>query len=468
MVFSSTLFLFVFLPVVLLLYYLVKPCFQNGILLLASLLFYAYGEPKFIFVMLLSIALNYLLALIIAHEKHQTPPWRRFWMAAAVCCNLGILFLFKYLGFAGKIVNGIFHVNWQLPQITLPIGISFFTFQALSYVIDVYRGSSEVQRNPFELALYISFFPQLIAGPIVRYNTIAEQIRCRSTSWDKMNQGVHRFIIGFCKKVLIANNVALAAEQAFSLAGDKSILLLWIGSFAYTLQIYFDFSGYSDMAIGLGKMFGFTFEENFNYPYIATSVTDFWHRWHISLSQWFRDYVYFPLGGSRVKPIRHIFNLFAVWFLTGLWHGANYTFIVWGLLYFVMQLLEKFIIKPQRLHGAVAAVWRIVTLLTVNFAWVLFNSADIASAGQYIAGMLGMRSLPLLDASLLGLLREQGAWLLLGVVFSTPVAALVGARCRCNRWMDKLVLPIAEMAVFLFAASFVVMGAHNPFIYFNF
>lgn len=283
-----------------------------------------------------------------------------------------------------------------------------------------------------------------------------------------MNQGVHRFIIGFCKKVLIANNVALAAEQAFSLAGDKSILLLWIGSFAYTLQIYFDFSGYSDMAIGLGKMFGFTFEENFNYPYIATSVTDFWHRWHISLSQWFRDYVYFPLGGSRVKPIRHIFNLFAVWFLTGLWHGANYTFIVWGLLYFVMQLLEKFIIKPQRLHGAVAVVWRIVTLLTVNFAWVLFNSADIASAGQYIAGMLGMRSLPLLDASLLGLLREQGAWLLLGVVFSTPVAALVGARCRRNRWMDKLVLPIAEMAVFLFAVSFVVMGAHNPFIYFNF
>lgn len=467
MVFSSTLFLFVFLPVVLLLYYLVKPRFQNGILLLASLLFYAYGEPKFIFVMLLSIVLNYLFALLIAHEKHQTPPWRRFWMAAAVCCNLGILFLFKYLGFAGKIVNGIFHVNWQLPQITLPIGISFFTFQVLSYVIDVYRGSSEVQRNPFELALYISFFPQLIAGPIVRYNTIAEQIRCRSTSWDKMNQGVHRFIIGFCKKVLIANNVALAAEQAFSLAGDKSILLLWIGSFAYTLQIYFDFSGYSDMAIGLGKMFGFTFEENFNYPYIATSVTDFWHRWHISLSQWFRDYVYFPLGGSRVKPIRHIFNLFAVWFLTGLWHGANYTFIAWGLMYFAMQILEKYLIKPQTLQGGWKWIWRIVTLLTVNFGWVLFNSLSLSDAARYIAGMLGLRGLPLYNSTVALILREYGVFLALGFLFATPIAVVCGCKIRKKKWSTYL-LSFGEMAVFLWAVSFVVLGAYNPFIYFNF
>ncbi len=467
MVFSSTLFLFVFLPAVLLLYYLVKPRFQNGILLLASLLFYAYGEPKFIFVMLLSIALNYLFALLIAHEKHQTQPWCRFWMAAAVCSNLGILLLFKYLGFAGKIVSGIFHVDWQLPQIALPIGISFFTFQALSYVIDVYRGSSEVQRNPFELALYISFFPQLIAGPIVRYNTIAEQIRCRSTSWDKMNQGVHRFIIGFCKKVLIANNVALAAEQAFSLVGDKSILLLWIGSFAYTLQIYFDFSGYSDMAIGLGKMFGFTFEENFNYPYIATSVTDFWHRWHISLSQWFRDYVYFPLGGSRVKPGRHIFNLFAVWFLTGLWHGANYTFIAWGLMYFVMQILEKYLIKPQTLQGGWKWIWRIITLLTVNFGWVLFNSLSLSDAMRYIAGMLGLRGLPLYNAPVAFILREYGVFLALGFLFATPIAAVCGCKIRKKKWSTYL-LPMGEMVVFLWAVSFVVLGAYNPFIYFNF
>ena len=364
-------------------------------------------------------------------------------------------------------MNGIFHVNWQLPQITLPIGISFFTFQALSYVIDVYRGSSEVQRNPFELALYISFFPQLIAGPIVRYNTIAEQIRCRSTSWDKMNQGVHRFIIGFCKKVLIANNVALAAEQAFSLAGDKSILLLWIGSFAYTLQIYFDFSGYSDMAIGLGKMFGFTFEENFNYPYIATSVTDFWHRWHISLSQWFRDYVYFPLGGSRVKPIRHIFNLFAVWFLTGLWHGANYTFIAWGLMYFAMQILEKYLIKPQTLQGGWKWIWRIVTLLTVNFGWVLFNSLSLSDAARYIAGMLGLRGLPLYNSTVALILREYGVFLALGFLFATPIAVVCGCKIRKKKWSTYL-LSFGEMAVFLWAVSFVVLGAYNPFIYFNF
>ncbi len=468
MVFSSTLFLFVFLPLVLLLYYLVKPQFQNGLLLLASLLFYAYGEPKFIFVMLFSIAMNYLLALLIASKKFEAPHWRRFWMAAAVCGNLGILFLFKYLGFAVRIAAGLLHCELPVPELHLPIGISFFTFQALSYVIDVYRGTAQVQRNPFSLALYVSFFPQLVAGPIVRYNTIAEQIGTRTVTPEKINQGVQRFLIGFCKKVILANNLALAAEQAFAAEGSKTVLLLWIGSLAYTLQIFFDFSGYSDMAIGLGKLFGFTFEENFRYPYMAKSVTDFWHRWHISLSQWFRDYVYFPLGGSRVGVARHIFNLFAVWFLTGLWHGANYTFIVWGLLYFVMQLAEKFIIKPQRLHGAAAAVWRIVTLLTVNFAWVLFNSADLASAGQYLAGMLGLRGLPLSDAALWGLLREQGAWLILGVVFSTPIAAHMGARCRRIRWMDKLVLPVAETAVFLFAVSFVVMGAHNPFIYFNF
>lgn len=467
MVFSSTLFLFVFLPVVLLLYYLVKPQFQNGILLLASLLFYAYGEPKFIFVMLLSIALNYLFALLISRKKLLSF-WRRFWMAAAVCSNLGILFLFKYLGFTMRIAAGVLHRDLPIPGFHLPIGISFFTFQALSYVIDVYRGTASVQRNPFSLALYVSFFPQLVAGPIVRYNTIAEQISARTVTPEKLNEGVRRFIIGFCKKVILANNLALAAEQAFSVGGDKTVLLLWVGSLAYTLQIFFDFSGYSDMAIGLGKLFGFTFEENFNYPYIANSVTDFWHRWHISLSQWFRDYVYFPLGGSRVGTVRHIFNLFAVWFLTGLWHGANYTFIVWGLLYFVMQLLEKFLIRPQRLHGVAAAMWRVVTLLTVNFAWVLFNSADLASAGQYIAGMLGLRGLPLLDSAVLGLLREQGAWLMLGVAFSTSVAAWAGARCRHRCWIDKFVLPVAEIMVFLFAASFVVMGAHNPFIYFNF
>ena len=471
MVFSSAIFLFAFLPVVLLLYRIAKPQCQNMILLAASLLFYAYGEPKFVFVMLASIVLNYCFAMLIELPNHSSPLWRKVWLLAALACDLGILFVFKYLNFFGRIVGRVLHTELSLPNIALPIGISFFTFQALSYVVDVYRGTSRVQKNPFSLALYISFFPQLIAGPIVRYSTIAEQIDNRTVTQEKLTQGVQRFIVGFCKKVLIANNVALVAEQVFDTHGEKTVALLWVGSLAYTLQIFFDFCGYSDMAIGLGKMFGFEFEENFNYPYMAKSVTDFWHRWHISLSQWFRDYVYFPLGGSRVKPARHIFNLFMVWLLTGLWHGANYTFLAWGMMYFVMQLVEKFLVKPQRLHGAAAWIWRIVTLLIVNFGWVIFNSLSLADAKQYIFGMLGLSGLPLYSAAVEGIFREYGAFLLLGIVFSTPVGKLCGKKLRGGPggtvW-DRVLLPLGELAVFAWAVSFVVLGAHNPFIYFNF
>lgn len=470
MVFSSTLFLFAFFPLVLLLYFVAQPKFQNMILLIASILFYAYGEPKFVFVMLASILLNYCFALLITHPKHP-PLWRHFWLFCAAASNLGILFLFKYLAFFLNMVNTVLHCQLPVPAVRLPIGISFFTFQALSYVIDVYRGSSKAQKNPFSLTLYVSFFPQLIAGPIVRYNTIAEQIDHRTITSEKLAVGVQRFILGFAKKVILANNLALIAEAAFSTSGQKTVLLLWVGSLAYSLQIFFDFCGYSDMAIGLGKMFGFTFEENFNYPYIASSITDFWHRWHISLSQWFRDYVYFPLGGSRVTPARHIFNLFAVWFLTGLWHGANYTFIVWGLIYFLMQILEKYLIKPARLGRVAGAAWRVVTLLIVNFNWILFNSTDISAAGSYIAGMIGRSGLPLWDAQFIRLLREYGAFVLLGIVFSTPIAKVCGKRLRATASGDRaasILLPICYLLVFGWAASFVVLGAHNPFIYFNF
>ncbi len=471
MVFSSAIFLFAFLPIVLLLYCLAGQRLKNGILLAASLLFYAYGEPKFVFVMLASIVLNYAFAMLIELPGYGSKRWRRDWLLAALTCNLGILFVFKYLNFFGHMVGKALHIDLQLPSIALPIGISFFTFQALSYVVDVYRGTTRVQRNPFSLALYISFFPQLIAGPIVRYSTIAEQIDDRKVTPEKLSQGVQRFIAGFCKKVLLANNVALVAEAAFDVHGEKSVALLWVGSLAYTLQIFFDFCGYSDMAIGLGKMFGFEFEENFNYPYMAKSVTDFWHRWHISLSQWFRDYVYFPLGGSRVTPARHIFNLFVVWFLTGLWHGANYTFLAWGMMYFVMQLVEKFLVKPQRLNGATAMEWRVVTLLIVNFGWVLFNSLSIADAKQYIFGMLGLRGLPLWSAAVTGSFREYGVFLLLGVMFSTPITKVCGQRLclgRAGTAWKKVLLPLGQIAVFAWAVSFVVLGAHNPFIYFNF
>ena len=471
MVFSSTLFLFAFLPVVLLLYFIVQPKFQNAILLIASIFFYASGEPKFVFVMLASVFLNYCFALLIVHPKHQTVPWRRFWLVCATISNLGLLFLFKYLAFSLNILNTVLHCNLPVPTIKLPIGISFFTFQALSYVIDVYRGNSGAQRNLFSLALYVSFFPQLIAGPIVRYNTIAEQIDHRIVTKEKFSDGVQRFIIGFSKKVILANNLALVAENAFSPQGEKTVLLLWVGSLAYSLQIFFDFCGYSDMAIGLGKMFGFTFEENFNYPYIAASITDFWHRWHISLSQWFRDYVYFPLGGSRVSHARHIFNLFAVWFLTGLWHGANYTFIVWGMIYFLMQILEKYFIKPHSLGTISSTAWRVATLLVVNFNWILFNSSDIFAAKSYIAGMLGCHGLPLLNAELIGLLREYGAFLLFGILFSTPIAKAYRTRINTTAFGQKalpILLPVCYILVFCWAASFVVLGAHNPFIYFNF
>lgn len=322
MVFSSTLFTFGFLPIVILVYYLAKERYRNYILLAASLFFYSCGEPQFIVIMLISITVNYLLALGIDHFEHVTT--RRLLLVAAIIENLGILYVFKYLDFSINIINRMFYAKIALPGITLPIGISFFTFQTMSYVIDVYRKKVDVQKNIFYVALYISFFPQLIAGPIVRYATIAEQIEKRTTSLEKFGEGARRFMLGFCKKVILANNLALVAEIPFSSASEEivtySAAMLWLGSISYTLQIFYDFSGYSDMAIGLGKMFGFTFEENFNYPYISKSVTEFWRRWHISLGQWFRDYVYIPLGGSRVGTCRHIFNLLVVWLLTGLWH----------------------------------------------------------------------------------------------------------------------------------------------------
>lgn len=397
----------------------------------------------------------------------QTAEKQKFWLAAAVVCDLGLLFAFKYLAFFGKILERCLHTEFALPTLSLPIGISFFTFQALSYVIDVYCGRSEVQKNPLSLALYISFFPQLIAGPIVRYNTVAAQIDHREVTPDKMRSGILRFMQGLEKKAILANNIALVAEAAFATSGQKSIVLLWLGSVAYTLQIYFDFSGYSDMAIGLGKMFGFVFEENFNYPYMAKSATDFWHRWHISLSRWFRDYVYIPLGGSRVSTVRTIGNLFIVWVLTGLWHGANYTFVLWGMMYFAMQIVEKYIVKPQKLRGLSAALWRVVTLLVVNFGWVLFNSLSIEDARQYILGMLGFTGIPLWTSLVLKMFREYGVYLLLGVLFSTPIPE------RCSQVLARqkhgtALLTVGRMAVFLWAVSFVVLGAHNPFIYFNF
>ena len=374
MLFSSSVFLFLFLPGVLIVYYLLLRPWrqaQNIFLLLASLVFYAWGEPWFVLVMMLSIAVNYGFGLWVDRDGRRGGA--RLPVVLAVLFNLGILFVFKYLTFTLSILNRL-GAAFVIPGIELPIGISFFTFQALSYVLDVKRGRGQVQRSPLKVGLYISFFPQLIAGPIVKYETVADQIDHRRETWEDFSAGCARFIVGLGKKVLLSNQLALVADRAFLLEGADKLTtsFAWLGALCYTLQIYYDFSGYSDMAIGLGKLFGFHFLENFQYPYLSQSVTEFWRRWHISLSTWFRDYVYFPLGGSRVSSRgKHIRNLFVVWLLTGIWHGANWTFLAWGLFYFVLLVLEK--------YGHLGRGWPEVcrwlfTFLMVNFAWVVFRA----------------------------------------------------------------------------------------------
>ena len=469
MLFSSSVFLFLFLPGVLIVYYLLLRRWrqaQNIFLLLASLVFYAWGEPWFVLVMMLSIAANYGFGLWVARRQSAGTGTKVPVLLAAVF-NLGILFVFKYLTFTLGILNRLGGA-FVIPGIELPIGISFFTFQALSYVLDVQRGRGQAQRSPLKVGLYISFFPQLIAGPIVKYETVADQIDHRKETWDDFAAGCTRFIVGLGKKVLLANQLALVADRAFLLegAGDLTAAFAWLGSICYTFQIYYDFSGYSDMAIGLGKMFGFHFLENFNYPYISTSVTEFWRRWHISLSTWFRDYVYFPLGGSRVDSRgKHIRNLFVVWLLTGIWHGANWTFIVWGLFYFVLLVLEKYAGLGR---GWPAWTRWLFTFLMVNFAWVIFRADSLGAAAGYLAAMFGGGA-GVWSAEAGLFLRENWTILLAGAVFSAPVALKVRAWAarRDNVALD-LGYALLAAAVFLVCAAFLIKGTYNPFIYFNF
>lgn len=471
MVFSSLIFTFYFLPLVLILYFLAKDKYRNYILLVASLIFYSYGEPKFVFVMLGSIICNYAMALLI--DRFRGNRISKVCMAADVIVNIGILFVYKYLDFAIDASNRLFHRAVQPVGIALPIGISFFTFQALSYVIDVYKGTVKVQKNPISAALYISFFPQLIAGPIVRYSTIEEQINKRECTPELFADGARRFMLGFAKKVILANNLALVAKDAFSVdITSANALYLWLGSICFSLQIFYDFSGYSDMAIGLAKIFGFKLEENFDYPYISKSVTEFWRRWHISLSRWFRDYVYIPLGGSRVSWARQIFNMFVVWLCTGLWHGANYTFLAWGLGYFVLLTVEKMIIKPsERRNAVLRIIWQVITLLCVNFGWVVFNSATLSSGIVYCLGMMGYygNSFTVNDMVVYSL-RQYGVYIVLGILFSTPVMRLLKDKIDKTKasYAFAILEPVGYGMVILWGVSFLILGAHNPFIYFNF
>ncbi len=479
MIFSSNVFLFWFLPTVLIIYYLLHAKLRNWFLLAASLLFYAWGEPKFVLVMIGSILFNYLMALAIGEERRREEKLHRIlaklllWIT--VIGNLGLLFIYKYLDFT---ITNINRLGFQIPlkELVLPIGISFFTFQAMSYVLDVYFKTVDVQRKPQNLGLYISFFPQLIAGPIVRYQTIAAQIDNRQHTVSDFSEGVRRFIIGFSKKVLLANNMALVADKAFNMPDpERSILFAWIGAIAYSLQILFDFSGYSEMAIGLGKMFGFHFLENFDYPYISKSISEFWRRWHMSLGQWFRDYVYFPLGGSRVKTKKRlIFNLFVVWSLTGIWHGASWNFIFWGLIYFVLIAFEKLTKYPDKFKSKSAKiVYQFFTMLCVVGGWVLFRASGLRAAMSYLFSMLGLTDNSFTSVDVVVALREYWWFFLIALLCSTPIFRSLAHRIDTSghRYLVST-FHTGRVIVYLFlliwSVSFIMLGSHNPFIYFNF
>lgn len=469
MLFPSEVFLFVFLPIVLVIYYgLLRKSvrLKNIFLLLVSLFFYAWGEPTYVFLMIGTILINYSFGVLVNHFKDNSTV-SKVLMTFMVICNLSILGWFKYSEFVVLQINRFLHTQIPVPDVALPIGISFFTFQAMSYVIDVYRGNGKVQKNPLQVGLYISLFPQLIAGPIVRYETVAEQMEHRVENREDFMSGVTRFCIGLGKKVLIANNMAVVADAAFNLlingAFQSSTAMAWLGAISYSLQIFFDFSGYSDMAIGLGMMFGFKFEENFKYPYISANVSEFWRRWHISLGSWFRDYVYIPLGGSRVSKKRLVFNLFVVWSLTGIWHGANWTFIAWGLMYFVLLTVEK-------LTGlAKKNTWwsHLYTLLFVVIGWVIFKSTGLGAAVTYIKAMFGIGSTGFTDKAVGAYLAQNWIFYVFALIGCVPIIPLIDAKLKNNKvW--NIIYTVAIAAILIVSTSYIMNNAYNPFIYFNF
>lgn len=468
MLFSTTTFIIIFLPIVIAIYYgLLRKTktLKNIFLLLASIVFYAWGEPYFVVIMILSIFANWIFGLWI--DKYREEKGKaRIVLILMLVFNLTILGIFKYLNFLVINLNEILNTNFPVPHIVLPIGISFFTFQAISYVIDIYKKDAKVQKNPLNMGLYISFFPQLIAGPIVRYKTIAEQIETRQESFEKFSQGVMRFIKGLIKKVLLSNSLAIVADKAFeSLPTEISVGFAWLGVIGYTLQIYFDFSGYSDMAIGLAKMFGFELEENFNYPYLSKSITEFWRRWHISLGTWFRDYVYIPLGGSRVGKTRLLFNLFVVWTLTGLWHGANWTFIAWGIFYFIWLSLEKLtgLNGNKSENKMINLLKHGYTLFLVMIGWVIFRSDSLGQAVQYINAMFGISGNCLWDSQTILYVKEYGIYFLFGILLSMPLFSKLEKSKKL-----RYVYAIALLIAFNVSMCYIIKGTYNPFIYFNF
>lgn len=467
MVFSSIPFLYYFLPACIAVYFLAPRCLKNAVLLLFSLGFYAWGEPRFIVFMLVAIAQGYVFGLLIEkfRERKTLAKWL---MIISVLISAGLLIYCKYTDFFIENFNALTGLSLPLLKIVLPIGISFYTFQILSYTVDVYRGNVAAQRNPISLGAYVAMFPQLIAGPIVRYSDIEKQLNNRTHSVEKIALGTRRFIIGLAKKVLIANQLGELID-GFKGSGDKSVLFMWLYAVAYAIHIYFDFSGYSDMAIGLGKIFGFDFPENFNYPFISKSATEFWRRWHMTLGSWFRDYVYIPMGGNRVPKARWFFNIFVVWMLTGFWHGAAWTFIFWGLFFAVLLMAEKlWYLKALERHQIIAHIYKIFFVL---ISFVLFDSASMAVAGQNIGAMFGLDGLPLTSVEAVYNLRSYAVILLIGIVGSCPLLKNAVAKLA-EKPAGQLLVNIAEplyLAILLAVCTgYLVDGSFNPFLYFRF
>ena len=467
MLFSSIPFLYYFLPLVLAVYFLVPRGAKNAVLFASSLLFYAWGEPRFCVFMLLSIAQGYVFGRLIEKNRRRTKRSKLF-LTASVCLSLGLLGYCKYADFFISGLNAVTGASIKLLHVALPIGISFYTFQILSYVVDVYRGSVPAQKSFLKLGTYIAMFPQLIAGPIVRYAEIAPQLDSRQTTLEDVSSGACRFVIGLSKKVLLAN-VLYELITAFQQSRDLSVLYFWLYAVSFALQLYFDFSGYSDMAIGLGRIFGFRFSENFNYPYISASITEFWRRWHISLGSWFRDYVYIPLGGNRVSKAKWLRNILIVWMLTGLWHGASWTFVLWGLGFAFLLVAEKLVYGRllQRTH----VLKHVYTLLLVTLSFVLFNADSVSEAVSQLGAMFGAGGLPLVSTEGVYYLKSYAGTFLFAAIGATPLVSNAISRFGKTRFGAQaltVLQPLVMLALLAACTAFLVDGSFNPFLYFRF
>ncbi|HJJ09989.1 MAG TPA: MBOAT family protein [Clostridiaceae bacterium] len=463
MLFTSISFLYYFLPIVIILYFIVPKKFKNFILFLSSIFFYFCGEPIYTFLMIGEIFIAYVGARYL--EKHR----KKSILVSLLAIHIGALGLFKYSDFTINNINQILGSKIPLLKLALPIGISFYTFQIISYVVDVYRGKVKAQKSFLKLATYVSLFPQLIAGPIVRYETIEKELDSRTSNFENFAYGVRRFVIGLGKKVLIANMLGELCD-VFSTTNEKSILFYWIFAISYSLQIYFDFSAYSDMAIGLGRMFGFHFLENFNYPYISKSITEFWRRWHMSLSSWFRDYVYIPLGGNRKGTILLVRNIFIVWALTGIWHGANWTFVIWGLMFGIMLIIEKLFLTKY-LEKTPSILQRIYVLFTVMISFIIFNANSIGEAWNNIIGLFGANGESLINASTVYYLKSYLVVLVIAIIGSTPLLKNIIEKLKTKTNANKIINllePIAMASILIIVTAYLVDNSYNPFLYFRF